>query len=290
MKRLIVNTSRIAVKERCATIVKHAVSKGILTFETAGAQQTLDVLEAAETKVRVLAKVSEDDAQKIQSDSVVLVEEDTPLEKWDLPVKFVPGDPFSPKYPKSAGELIGVRPLLTSRHGVATWFQDDPSVRNIDRSEARSAYVAASQKALDRFNVTEGDDDTRAGAEWIVQLIADLNTAIPQFPSGGAFDHELISQIGPMIHEKFDGVDDESADILYDFLTKLSTVVKCTALDRAIGTARDHPTRPFQGGDVGRWALNIVIHHRPDLDAISIDTESPADIDRAIDVLHNPQE
>ena len=189
-------------------------------------------------------------------------------------------------------EIIGSRPLIfvDPDTGVATKLREDVSVKDLDRAATQAAYVIASEAVLTRFKDAKdsADDETRTGAEWLVQLIADLNSAIPQFPSGDDWDMELIHQIGPMLHEKFDGLDDKTADLLYAFFAAIGKVIKCTAQDRAHNIAKRGGLANFSFDTQRPLHYSLydnLLHQRPDLSILSLDLtgKDSSDLDLVLD-------
>ena len=157
-----------------------------------------------------------------------------------------------------------------------------------------AGYVPASQRALAHFEAPAGADaDVVEGCAWVRQLVGDLNASLAQFDSFERWEHEIATQLVPLLHAKFEALDEASADVLQGYFEAYGRAVRANA-DLA---ARDAAARcaaaaaPLRDGErLEAWALRDALA-RP-LARVSVGVRSVEDVDglaRALEALEAPE-
>ena len=157
-----------------------------------------------------------------------------------------------------------------------------------------AGYVPASQRALAHFEAPAGADaDVVEGCAWVRQLVGDLNASLAQFDSFERWEHEIATQLVPLLHAKFEALDEASADVLQGYFEAYGRAVRANA-DLA---ARDAAARcaaaaaPLRDGErLEAWALRDALA-RP-LARVSVGVRSVEDVDglaRALEAHEAPE-
>ena len=149
-------------------------------------------------------------------------------------------------------ELLGCAPL---RNLATGGIFASPAAGAADLA----GYVPASQRALAHFEAPAGADaDVVEGCAWVRQLVGDLNASLAQFDSFERWEHEIATQLVPLLHAKFEALDEASADVLQGYFEAYGRAVRANA-DLA---ARDAAARcaaaaaPLRDGErLEAWAL-----------------------------------
>ena len=184
-------------------------------------------------------------------------------------------------------ELLGCAPLRNLATGGVF---ASPAAGAADLA----GYVPASQRALAHFEAPAGADaDVVEGCAWVRQLVGDLNASLAQFDSFERWEHEIATQLVPLLHAKFEALDEASADVLQGYFEAYGRAVRANA-DLA---ARDAAARcaaaaaPLRDGErLEAWALRDALA-RP-LARVSVGVRSVEDVDglaRALDALEAPE-
>ena len=183
-------------------------------------------------------------------------------------------------------ELLGCAPLRNLETGGVF---ASPAAGAADLA----GYVPASQRALAHFEAPAGADaDVVEGCAWVRQLVGDLNASLAQFDSFERWEHEIATQLVPLLHAKFEALDEASADVLQGYFEAYGRAVRANA-DLA---ARDAAARcaaaaaPLRDGErLEAWALRDALA-RP-LARVSVGVRSVEDVDglaRALEALEAP--
>lgn len=170
-------------------------------------------------------------------------------------------------------EVVGHRPLLKINGEERRLVDQEYG----DVSELQRKYVAACDAVFSRFD----DDEQREACDWIRQLVDDLNKDLPKFTSVDMWQRAITSQIVPMLHSKFEELDEDSGDVLQEFFQTYGQIVRWHATDstRALcpGLKNDEA--------LADWALRtLFLRPSPPLAAISIAMDSPEVIDKVLAV------
>ena len=184
-------------------------------------------------------------------------------------------------------ELLGCAPLRNLATGGVF---ASPAAGAADLA----GYVPASQRALAHFEAPAGADaDVVEGCAWVRQLVGDLNASLAQFDSFERWEHEIATQLVPLLHAKFEALDEASADVLQGYFEAYGRAVRANA-DLA---ARDAAARcaaaaaPLRDGErLEAWALRDALA-RP-LARVSVGVRSVEDVDglaRALEALEAPK-
>ena len=184
-------------------------------------------------------------------------------------------------------ELLGCAPLRNLATGGVF---ASPAAGAADLA----GYVPASQRALAHFEAPAGADaDVVEGCAWVRQLVGDLNASLAQFDSFERWEHEIATQLVPLLHAKFEALDEASADVLQGYFEAYGRAVRANA-DLA---ARDAAARcaaaaaPLRDGErLEAWALRDALA-RP-LARVSVGVRSVEDVDglaRALEALEAPE-
>ena len=184
-------------------------------------------------------------------------------------------------------ELLGCAPLRNLATGGVF---ASPAAGAADLA----GYVPASQRALAHFEAPAGADaDVVEGCAWVRQLVGDLNASLAQFDSFERWEHEIATQLVPLLHAKFEALDEASADVLQGYFEAYGRAVRANA-DLA---ARDAAARcaaaaaPLRDGErLEAWALRDALA-RP-LARVSVGVRSIEDVDglaRALEALEAPK-
>ena len=81
-----------------------------------------------------------------------------------------------------------------------------------------AGYVPASQRALAHFEAPAGADaDVVEGCAWVRQLVGDLNRVAGAVRLVRRWEHEIATQLVPLLHAKFEALDEASADVLQGY-------------------------------------------------------------------------
>ena len=183
-------------------------------------------------------------------------------------------------------ELLGCAPLRNLATGGVF---ASPAAGAADLA----GYVPASQRALAHFEAPAGADaDVVEGCAWVRQLVGDLNASLAQFDSFERWEHEIATQLVPLLHAKFEALDEASADVLQGYFEAYGRAVRANA-DLA---ARDAAARcaaaaaPLRDGErLEAWALRDALA-RP-LARVSVGVRSVEDVDglaRALEAHEAP--
>ena len=184
-------------------------------------------------------------------------------------------------------ELLGCAPLRNLATGGVF---ASPAAGAADLA----GYVPASQRALAHFEAPAGADaDVVEGCAWVRQLVGDLNASLAQFDSFERWEHEIATQLVPLLHAKFEALDEASADVLQGYFEAYGRAVRANA-DLA---ARDAAARcaaaaaPLRDGErLEAWALRDALA-RP-LARVSVGVRSVEDVDglaRALEAHEAPE-
>ena len=184
-------------------------------------------------------------------------------------------------------ELLGCAPLRNLATGGVF---ASPAAGAADLA----GYVPASQRALAHFEAPAGADaDVVEGCAWVRQLVGDLNASLAQFDSFERWEHEIATQLVPLLHAKFEALDEASADVLQGYFEAYGRAVRANA-DLA---ARDAAARcaaaaaPLRDGErLEAWALRDALA-RP-LARVSVGVRSVEDVDglaRALEAREAPE-
>ena len=184
-------------------------------------------------------------------------------------------------------ELLGCAPLRNLATGGVL---ASPAAGAADLA----GYVPASQRALAHFEAPAGADaDVVEGCAWVRQLVGDLNASLAQFDSFERWEHEIATQLVPLLHAKFEALDEASADVLQGYFEAYGRAVRANA-DLA---ARDAAARcaaaaaPLRDGErLEAWALRDALA-RP-LARVSVGVRSVEDVDglaRALEAHEAPE-
>ena len=184
-------------------------------------------------------------------------------------------------------ELLGCAPLRNLATGGVF---ASPAAGAADLA----GYVPASQRALAHFEAPAGADaDVVEGCAWVRQLVGDLNASLAQFDSFERWEHEIATQLVPLLHAKFEALDEASADVLQGYFEAYGRAVRANA-DLA---ARDAAARcaaaaaPLRDGErLEAWALRDALA-RP-LARVSVGVRSIEDVDglaRALEAHEAPE-
>lgn len=173
-------------------------------------------------------------------------------------------------------EVIGHGAL---RHGDRR-LVDQPL--DAEPAEIERAYVAACEAALGRFAPSDAvDEDTREGCAWVQQLIADLNANVMNFVSLEMWEREIAASIAPMLGDKFEQLDEDSADCLEAFFRAYGRVVRWHATE----STRQLCPGLEEGQLMAPWALSRVLAMFPDVARLSVAVASEADLDSVLQVV-----
>jgi len=183
-------------------------------------------------------------------------------------------------------ELLGCAPLRS--FGTGGVFAS-PFRGTADLGE----YVPASQRVLAHFEAPGGADaDVVEGCAWVHQLVSDLNASLPGFDSFERWEHEIATQLVPLLHNKFDGLDEDSVAVLWSYFEAYGKAVRANA-DRAARAAAARcadVAAPLRDGErLEAWALRDAAV-RP-LALVSVGVQSVQDVDglaRALASLDSP--
>ena len=146
-------------------------------------------------------------------------------------------------------------------------------------------YVAASSRLVDHFTPGDGaDDETREGCAWVTQLVSDLNGSLPKFEAFEQWELEITTQLVPMLHAKFEELDEDSADLLMAFFAAYGAAVRASADAATRELARAAPSPLGDGEALEAWALRDVAA-RPGLAAVLVALEAPEDADALAKLL-----
>ena len=181
-------------------------------------------------------------------------------------------------------ELLGCAPLRNLETGGVF---ASPAAGAADLA----GYVPASQRALAHFEAPAGADaDVVEGCAWVRQLVGDLNASLAQFDSFERWEHEIATQLVPLLHAKFEALDEASADVLQGYFEAYGRAVRANA-DLA---ARDAAARcaaaaaPLRDGErLEAWALRDALA-RP-LARVSVGVRSVEDVDGLARALEAPE-
>ncbi|CAN0159131.1 unnamed protein product [Ectocarpus sp. 6 AP-2014] len=102
-------------------------------------------------------------------------------------------------------------------------------------------YMDVCREVLHHFNLeipedrepTEEEEEIRQGCRFLQQLVQDMNTQLTKFTSLEHYEAELGGSITPMIADKFEALDDDSADLLQNFFDRYGKMVRYSCAQRA---------------------------------------------------------
>ena len=142
-------------------------------------------------------------------------------------------------------------------------------------------YVAASEAVLTHFDAAAAaDDDTASGCAFLAQLVADLNASLPKFASFEQWEHEIATQLVPMLHAKFEALDGDSADVLQAFFEAYGRAVRATSDDKTRALAAAAPSPPRDGERLEDWALRDLAARSPPFAFVSVGLAEDGDADK----------
>ncbi|CAN0267067.1 unnamed protein product [Ectocarpus sp. 6 AP-2014] len=101
-------------------------------------------------------------------------------------------------------------------------------------------YMDVCREVLHHFNLeipedrepTEEEEEIRQGCRFLQQLVQDMNTQLTKFTSLEHYEAELGGSITPMIADKFEALDDDSADLLQNFFDRYGKMVRYSCAQR----------------------------------------------------------
>ena len=108
------------------------------------------------------------------------------------------------------------------------------------RAPAPRGYMAACEHALDHFSFnlptdrdpTSEEEELHEACRWLRQLLSDMNRQLVHFVSVAHYEEELVTQIMPMLNDKFEELDEQSAAVLHDFLAHYHAMVRFHAAQK----------------------------------------------------------
>ncbi|CAM9500083.1 unnamed protein product [Scytosiphon promiscuus] len=101
-------------------------------------------------------------------------------------------------------------------------------------------YMDVCREVLEHFNLeipegrepTEEEEEIRQGCRFLQQLVQDMNAQLTSFTSLEHYEAELGGSITPMIADKFEALDEDSADLLQKFFDRYGKMVRYSCAQR----------------------------------------------------------
>jgi len=149
------------------------------------------------------------------------------------------------------GEAQDVKEYTISEEDLVSkqWsnqMEGPPVIYSIALKKAMSHFDA--EKLLEekmKRELTSEERETLDGCKLLQSMLHDLDAGLAKVRSLGAHEEDLYQRIIPLIHDTFEGYDEETADVLEMFF-------KCYALAVRYSIARNTRELLKQGGDDGK--------------------------------------
>ncbi|CAM9515267.1 unnamed protein product [Laminaria digitata] len=187
----------------------------------------------------------------------------------------------APAMQKAGLKVMACHPLRAATAEGEFHLNDDAL-----RGGLPTDYMDVCREVLEHFNLeipegqepTEEEEEIRQGCRFLQQLVQDMNAQLTTFTSLEHYAAELGGSITPMIKDKFEALDDHSADLLHKFFERYGKMVRYSCAQRVrdmVTTDIDCPsgvhslpeTDPLQVYAL-RWLLE-----KPGLDCTVVEME-----------------
>ncbi|CAM9254982.1 unnamed protein product [Discosporangium mesarthrocarpum] len=187
-------------------------------------------------------------------------------------------------------QVMACHPLNASM-GQSTYHLVDDALRG----GLPHDYMDVCRNVLEHFTMevpegrelTEQESDIIQGCRFIQQLVQDMNSQLVNFTSFQHYEAELAGSITPILNDKFEGMDEASADILQLFFERYGAMVRfsCAQHTRSMvmtgkgcpsGTHDLPEALPLQQYAV-RW-----VARQPGVACTVVDMESPEHVKDAL--------